>query len=234
MNFNVDRIAQLAGLAGSAKTSLNEGAGRGVLSESSNRRAKPATAYDRVVEELQVRGLEMFYTPEQINESIRHERLLLREEREMENEGKCPHCGKTPCGCGESMHEMYGDDDGESMHEMGYDDDDGVSMDEIMAAAAKSAEEEGYEPEADEAFDLETGDEVTRADGTKLKVTQQGKKGTLAEAKLTRLLKREVDAVLAEMSNGSDTSWMYPSGKRPTGRRDGVTLGFSGNGFKKR
>jgi hypothetical protein len=214
MNFNVDRIAQLAGLAGSAKTSLNEGAGRGVLSESSNRRAKPATAYDRVVEELQVRGLEMFYTPEQINESIRHERLLLREEREMENEGR--------------------DDDGESMHEMGYDDDDGVSMDEIMAAAAKSAEEEGYEPEADEAFDLETGDEVTRADGTKLKVTQQGKKGTLAEAKLTRLLKREVDAVLAEMSNGSDTSWMYPSGKRPTGRRDGVTLGFSGNGFKKR
>lgn len=222
MNFNVDRIAQLAGLAGSAKTSLNEGAGRGVLNESSNRRAQPATTYDRVVEELQVRGLEMFYTPEQIQEAIRHESRLLREEKEMENEGKCPSCGKSPCRCDESMDEM------------GYGDEDGMSMDEIMAAAAKSAEEEGYEPEADEAFDLQAGDEVTRADGTKLKVTQQGKKATLAEAKLTRLLKREVDAVLEEMTRGGDTSWMYPDGKRPTGRRDGVTLGFAGTGFKKR
>jgi hypothetical protein len=229
MNFNVDRIAQLAGLAGSAKTSLNEGAGRGVLNESSNRRAQPTT-YDRVVEELQTRGLEMFYSPEQIQEAIRHESRLLREEKEMENEGKCPSCGKSPCRCDETLGEM----------DMGYDDESGMSMDEIMAAAAKSAEDEGMYPE-DEGMHAEyegyaVGTKITEPDGTQTTVTKagSGKPGSLAEAKLTRLLKREVDAVLDEMSNGGDTSWMYPAGKRPTGRRDGVTLGFAGTGFKRR
>jgi hypothetical protein len=82
MNFNVDRIAQLAGLSsaggGRSSSSLNESAGR---------RKVAATTYDRVSEALQIQGLEMFYTPKQINEAISSERRLLAEEREMELEG---------------------------------------------------------------------------------------------------------------------------------------------------
>ena len=81
MNFNVDRIAQLAGLS-----SAGGGRSSNSLNESTGRRKVTATTYDRVSEALQVQGLEMFYTPKQINEAIASERRLLAEEREMEME----------------------------------------------------------------------------------------------------------------------------------------------------
>jgi hypothetical protein len=125
MNFNVDRIAQLAGLAGSASGS---GAPR-ALTESA-RPARAPTTYDRVVEELQTRGLEMFYTPEQINEAIRSERRMLMEERAMEDEGVCPKCGKKHCVC-ESADEG-----------MGYEEEDeGYDLDEAEQLLDKEADE---------------------------------------------------------------------------------------------
>jgi len=220
MNFNVDRIAQLAGLAGSASGS---GAPR-ALTESA-RSTRAPTTYDRVVEELQVRGLEMFYTPEQINETIRSERRMLAEERAMENEGMCSKCGKRRCMC-ESADEGMGHSMGheyEGMgHGMGHDDEE-----ELMELLDQHGEEE------DEGYAV--GTTITEPDGTAYKVTSAGKTSSaMAETKLRRAISLEVDRVLAEMSNSGDTSWMYPNGKRPTGSsRSRTTLGFAGNGFKR-
>ena len=115
MNFNVDRIAQLAGLS-----NAGGGASSGTLNESATRRqARPATTYDRVVEELQLRGLELFYTPAQINEAIRSERRLLREEREMEMEGMHSHSED------EGMHM------GHAGNGMSYDEESEDEMDDL-------------------------------------------------------------------------------------------------------
>jgi hypothetical protein len=209
MNFNVDRIAQLAGLSsaggGRSSSSLNESAGR---------RKVPATTYDRVSEALQIKGLEMFYTPKQINEAIASERRLLAEEREMEMEGMCAHCGKSSCNCA-------------------YEDmEDG--LEEMLDAAG----DEGL-PAEDEAYMAQAGDEIRSADGGTFVVKTAGKgvpgsmKEKLSEAKLRKVISAEVDRVLAEMRNSGDTSWMYPDGRRPKGNRGGSTLGFAGSGFKR-
>lgn len=209
MNFNIDRIAQLAGLSAGRE-------GAGTLNESAGRRVRPASTYDRVVEELQTRGLEMFYTPEQINEAIRSERRILAEERAMEDEGVCPKCGKKSCMC-ESTDEGMGFD------EEGYDLDEAEHL--LDKETDEMAEDEGYA----------VGTTITEPDGTAYKVTKQGGKaaGALAESKLRRIIDSEVARVLAEMRNEDETSWMYPERKRPTGSRKGATMGFAGVGFKR-
>jgi hypothetical protein len=224
MNFNVDRIAQLAGLSGaggSGAGSLNESAGRRARPATTGRRARPATTYDRVVEELQVRGLEMFYSPEQINEAIRTESRLLREEREMEME---------------AMH--HGDaEEGMGMYEA---DDDGLEEmldQEAEAMAGEEPEEEGmHYGAADEGLDdMEQGTVIRTPRGTEMKITKgmSAGKTSLAETKLRRVITAEVDRVLAEMTNSGDTSWMYSDRKRPSGRSKGATMGFAGVGFKR-
>lgn len=220
MNFNVDRIAQLAGLSSAG------GGASGTLNESAGRPARPATTYDRVVEELQVRGLEMFYSPEQINEAIRTESRLLREEREMEMEGKCPQCGKSPCKCADEGLE----DEGYGMHE----EDD---VEELLEREAKEMEA------ADEAYIAQPGDEIKTKSGDVLVVKTAGRapaggmaggmRESLAEAKLRKLISSEVERVLAEMDERSDTSWMYQDGVKPKGRTGGATMGFAGVGFKR-
>lgn len=217
MNFNVDRIAQLAGLS-----SAGGGSSSGTLNESAARRARPATTYDRVVEELQVRGLEMFYSPEQINEAIRSESRILAEERAMEMDEKkkkvCPSCGKSPCKCTDEGME-------------------GEDLDELLSSAA---EDEGMEDEGMHGMHAEdegmaVGTVIRDPDGTEMRVTKgSSKAGTLAEAKLRKVISFEVDRVLAEMSNSGDTSWMYPERRRPSGaNRRGATMGFAGVGFKR-
>jgi hypothetical protein len=218
MNFNVDRIAQLAGL-----TAGNTGSsGSGVLRESAARPARPASTYDRVVEELQLRGLEMFYTPEQINEAIRSERRILSEEREMEMEGAHPEV--------EGMH-MHSYDEG--MHKDAG--DEGMHYEEDVVEVLRREEDEmaSYDEGMD---DLEAGTVVKTPKGGEFKVTKKGTGGTsaaLAEAKLRKLIGNEVDRVLAEMSNSGDTSWMYPDGKRPVSKGKGAAMGFAGPGFKR-
>ena len=210
MNFNVDRIAQLAGLS-----NAGGGASSNTLNESATRRqAQPATTYDRVVEELQLRGLELFYTPAQINEAIRSERRLLREEREMEMEGMHSHSED------EGMH--MGD---EGMH---AEDEDYHSVSELLD---KESDEMSY---ADEAYAV--GTKITDPDGTEYKITKASsgaKAAALAESKLRKLISGEVDRVLAEMSNSGDTAWMYSDRKRPTTKTRGATMGFAGVGFKR-
>ena len=216
MNFNVDRIAQLAGLS-----NAGGGASSGTLNESATRRARPATTYDRVVEELQVRGLELFYTPEQINEAIRSERRLLQEEREMEMEGKCPKCGKSPCKCADEG--MYPEDEGMHADDEGY-----HSVAELLD---READEMAY---SDEGYSV--GTKITEPDGTEYKITKAGagaKAASLAESKLRKLISGEVDRVLAEMSNSGDTAWMYSDRKRPAAKTRGATMGFAGVGFKR-
>lgn len=207
MNFNVDRIAQLAGLS-----SAGGGSASGSLNESASRRARPATTYDRVVEELQVRGLEMFYTPAQINEAIRTERRLIAEEKHMEDEGSCPSCGKSPCQCDES----YDMDEAEHHLKMASEEMDDEGM---------HAEDEGYA----------VGTKITEPDGTQYQVTKTSGRGgsSIAEAKLRKVISAEVDKVLAEMSNSGDTAWMYADRKRPATRTKGATMGFAGVGFKR-
>ena len=221
MNFNVDRIAQLAGL------STAGGGSSGTLNESATRRpAQPATTYDRVVEELQLRGLELFYTPEQINEAIRSERRLLREEREMEMEGKCPKCGKSRCKCADEG--VHSEDEG--MHGMHPEDEDYHSVAELLD---READEMAY-ADADEAYSV--GTKITEPDGTEYKITKAGagaKAASLAESKLRKLISGEVDRVLAEMSNSGDTAWMYSDRKRPAAKTRGATMGFAGVGFKR-
>jgi hypothetical protein len=197
MNFNVDRIAQLAGLS-----SAGDGASRS-LNESASRPPRAASTYDRVVEELQTRGLEMFYSPEQINEAIRTESRLLREEREMEME---MHGGKHSHG---SMYETE-DMDAEELLERESDEMEGMYADEGMAV----------------------GTIIKDPDGTEMRVTK-GSSGTLAEAKLRNLISAEVDRVLAEMDEKGDTAWMYQDGKRPSVKSKGATMGFVGIGFKR-
>ena len=210
MNFNVDRIAQLAGLS-----NAGGGASSNTLNESATRRqAQPATTYDRVVEELQLRGLELFYTPAQINEAIRSERRLLREERELEMEGMHSHSED------EGMH--MGD---EGMH---AEDEDYHSVSELLD---KESDEMSY---ADEAYAV--GTKITDPDGTEYKITKASsgaKAAALAESKLRKLISGEVDRVLAEMSNSGDTAWMYSDRKRPTTKTRGATMGFAGVGFKR-
>ena len=210
MNINVDRIAQLAGLS-----NAGGGASSNTLNESATRRqAQPATTYDRVVEELQLRGLELFYTPAQINEAIRSERRLLREEREMEMEGMHSHSED------EGMH--MGD---EGMH---AEDEDYHSVSELLD---KESDEMSY---ADEAYAV--GTKITDPDGTEYKITKASsgaKAAALAESKLRKLISGEVDRVLAEMSNSGDTAWMYSDRKRPTTKTRGATMGFAGVGFKR-
>jgi len=202
MNFNVDRIAQLAGLS-------SAGGNSGSLNESASRRPRASTTYDRVVEELQVRGLEMFYSPEQINESIRSERRLIAEEREMTREGSCPSCHKSPCMCDES-------------YDMG-------DMDEAEEHL-KQAEDEMYAE--DESYAV--GTKISEPDGTQYQVTKSsGKSGGMAETKLRRVISSEVDRVLAEMNNSGDTAWMYADRKRPTNKGRGATMSFPGIGFKR-
>ena len=124
MNFNVDRIAQLAGLS-------SAGGNSGSLNESASRRPRASTTYDRVVEELQVRGLEMFYSPEQINESIRSERRLIAEEREMTREGS---------------HESYDMGDMDEAEELlKQAEDEMYSEDESYAVGTKISEPDGME-----------------------------------------------------------------------------------------
>ena len=124
MNFNVDRIAQLAGLS-------SAGGNSGSLNESASRRPRVSTTYDRVVEELQVRGLEMFYSPEQINESIRSERRLIAEEREMTREGS---------------HESYDMGDMDEAEELlKQAEDEMYSEDESYAVGTKISEPDGME-----------------------------------------------------------------------------------------
>lgn len=223
MNFNVDRIAQLAGLsAGNTGSS-----GSGVLRESAARPARPASTYDRVVEELQLRGLEMFYTPEQINEAIRSERRILAEEREMEMEGACPKCGKKKCMC----EVAHSEDEGMHMHSY----DEGMHSDEDVVEVLRREEDEmhSYDEGLD---DLEPGTVVKTPKGGEFKVTKQGSGGgaaALAEAKLRKLISHEVDKVLAEMSNSGDTNWMYPDRKRPVSKGRGAAMGFAGPGFKR-
>jgi len=223
MHFNVDRIAQLAGLgAGATTTTLNEGrGGRGVLAESAGLPARRPSTYDRVVEELQLRGLELFYSPEQINEAIKVESRLLREEREMEQEGM--HGGHMGRGAfeGDEMAGMYEADAAE----------DQPAADEEVDAEMYDAMDEMMSDIEEDA--MAVGTTITQPDGTQMKVTKMGTgKATLEEAKLVNFISREVDAVLRELSQAGDTSWMYPSGKRPTGTR-GVTMGFAGSGFKR-
>ena len=217
MNFNVDRIAQLAGLS-----NAGGGASSNTLNESATRRqAQPATTYDRVVEELQLRGLELFYTPAQINEAIRSERRLLREEREMEMEGKCPKCGKSPCKCADEG--MHSEDEGMHADDEGY-----HSVAELLD---RESDEMAY---ADEAYAV--GTKITDPDGTEYKITKASsgaKAAALAESKLRKLISGEVDRVLAEMSNSGDTAWMYSDRKRPTTKTRGATMGFAGVGFKR-
>lgn len=222
MHFNVDRIAQLAGLgAGATTTTLNEGrGGRGVLAESAGRPARSSSTYDRVVEELQLRGLELFYTPEQINEAIKMESRLLREEREMEQEGMHGHMGHGAFE-GDEMAGMYEADAAEDQPAADEEVDNEMydAMDEIMSDIEEDA--------------MAVGTTITQPDGTQMKVTKTGTgRATLEEAKLVNFISREVDAVLRELSQNGDTAWMYPSGKRPTGAR-GVTMGFAGSGFKR-
>lgn len=208
MNFNVDRIAQLAGL------STAGGGSSGTLNESATRRpAQPATTYDRVVEELQLRGLELFYTPEQINEAIRSERRLLREEREMEMEAD------------EGVHS-----EDEGMHGTHPEDEDYHSVAELLD---READEMAY-ADADEAYSV--GTKITEPDGTEYKITKAGagaRAASLAESKLRKLISGEVDRVLAEMSNSGDTAWMYSDRKRPAAKTRGATMGFAGVGFKR-
>jgi hypothetical protein len=208
MHFNADRIAQLAGLAPRGETQLREDRTQsGVLSESARPAGRATSTYDRVVEELQLRGLELFYTPAQINEAIRHEARLLREEKEMEDEAKaCPKCGKRKCECG--MEEGYEGDEG---------------MHEIMAEMDDMVADEGHA----------VGTTITEPDGTVTKVVKAGAKTSMAESKVARLIQREVDSVLREMANSGDTAWMYPNGKKPAGKKGNVTLGFAGTGFKR-
>ena len=124
MNFNVDRIAQLAGLS-------SAGGNSGSLNEAASRRPRASTTYDRVVEELQVRGLEMFYSPEQINESIRSERRLIAEEREMTREGS---------------HESYDMGDMDEAEELlKQAEDEMYSEDESYAVGTKISEPDGME-----------------------------------------------------------------------------------------
>jgi hypothetical protein len=214
MNFNVDRIAQLAGLS-----SAGGGSASGSLNESASRRARPATTYDRVVEELQVRGLEMFYAPAQINEAIRTERRLIAEEKHMEDEGSCPSCGKSPCQCDES-----------------YDMDE---AEHHLKMASEEMDDEGMHAE-DEAYSAQPGDKITTKSGDEFLVNKVGTRqptrvteSSLAEAKLRKVISAEVDKVLAEMSNSGDTAWMYADRKRPTTRTKGATMGFAGVGFKR-
>lgn len=231
MHFNVDRIAQLAGLASGATTTLNEGrGGRGVLAESAGRPARPVSTYDRVVEELQLRGLELFYTPEQINEAIKVESRLLREERAMEYEGMHGggHMGRGAFE-GDEMTGMY-EGDGPVPYtpmEGDIDAETYAAMDEMMS----ELEKDGMDEEA-----MDVGTTITEPDGTQMKIikkgTGAGRPGALEEAKLVNFISREVDSVLRELSQKGDSSWMYPSGKRPTGNR-GVTMGFAGVGFKR-
>jgi hypothetical protein len=205
MNFNVDRIAQLAGLS-----SAGGGSSSGTLNESAARRSRPASTYDRVVEELQVRGLEMFYTPEQINEAIRSERRILAEEREMEMEAK------------------------------GRKNDEGVedeSLDELLSSAAEDEgmydEDMHYEAMHAEDEGMAVGTVITSPDGGEMRVTKAAKSSTLAEAKLRNLISAEVDRVLAEMDEKGDTAWMYQDRKRPSRKTGGSTMGFPGIGFKR-
>jgi hypothetical protein len=189
-----------------------------------------------VVEELQLRGLEMFYTPEQINEAIRSERRILAEEREMEMEGACPKCGKKKCMC-EVAHP-----EDEGMHMHSYDEgmhmdagDEGMHYEEDVVEVLRREEDEmsSYDEGMD---DLEAGTVVKTPKGGEFKVTKKGTGGTsaaLAEAKLRKLIGNEVDRVLAEMSNSGDTSWMYPDGKRPVSKGKGAAMGFAGPGFKR-
>ena len=121
MNFNVDRIAQLAGLS-------SAGGNSGSLNESASRRPRVSTTYDRVVEELQVRGLEMFYSPEQINESIRSERRLIAEEREMTRE---------------ESYDMGDMDEAEELLKQA--EDEMYSEDESYAVGTKISEPDGME-----------------------------------------------------------------------------------------
>jgi hypothetical protein len=213
MNFNIDRIAQLAGLSAGRE-------GAGTLNESTGRRARPATTYDRVVEELQVRGLEMFYTPEQINEAIRSERRILAEEYSMQSEGACPKCGKKSCVC-ESTYEG-----------MGFEGED-YNIDEAEHLLSKESDEMMHTDEALD--DLEVGTTVKTPKGGEFKVTKKGTGGAaaLAESKLRRIIDSEVARVLAEMSNDDEANWMYPDRKRPAGRTGGATMGFAGIGFKR-
>ena len=220
MHFNVDRIAQLAGLgSGAATTTLNEGrGGRGVLAESAGRPARPTSTYDRVVEELQLRGLELFYTPEQINEAIKVESKLLREEREMDMEGMHGHMG----------HGAFEGDEMAGMYE--------ADAAEDLPAADEEVDTEMYDAMDEMMNDIEedamaVGTTITQPDGTEMRVTKAGR-ATLEEAKLVNFISREVDSVLRELAQNGDTAWMYPSGKRPTGAR-GVTMGFAGSGFKR-
>lgn len=219
MNFNVDRIAQLAGLSGA-------GGSAGSLNESAGRRSRPSSTYDRVVEELQVRGLEMFYSPEQINEAIRVESRLIREEREMEMEAM--HHGDPEEGMG--MYEA--EDDG--LEEML--DQEADAMD-AEAMAGDEPEEEGmHYGAADEGLDdMEQGTVIRTPRGTEMKITKgmSAGKTSLAESKLRRVITAEVDRVLAEMTNSGDTAWMYSDRKRPSGRAKGATMGFAGVGFKR-
>jgi hypothetical protein len=230
MHFNVDRIAQLAGLgSGAATTTLNEGrGGRGVLAESAGRPARPTSTYDRVVEELQLRGLELFYTPEQINEAIKVESKLLREEREMDMEGMHGHNKEGMHG-----HMGHGAFEGDEMASM-YE-DEGMYEDEA-SGMYEEADTEMYHAMDEMMNDIEeeamaVGTTITQPDGTVMRVTKAGS-GTLEEAKLVNFISREVDSVLRELAQNGDTAWMYPSGKRPTGAR-GVTMGFAGSGFKR-
>jgi hypothetical protein len=102
-----------------------------------------------------------------------------------------------------------------------------AAMDEMMS----ELEKDGMDEEA-----MDVGTTITQPDGTQMKVTKKGtgagRPGALEEAKLVNFISREVDSVLRELSQKGDSSWMYPSGKRPTGNR-GVTMGFAGVGFKR-
>lgn len=224
MIFNVDRIAQLAGLAGSNGSASGS---PGTLTESAGARRRPASTYDRVVEELQLRGLEMFYSPEQINEAIRVESRLLREEREMD------------AGMG-SMHHSGGHDDmpldemiDDALAEVGDDHSEAIDVmgDEPMDEMGYYEGDDMGHATDEEAAGLQVGDKIMKRDGTELEVK---KAQNLAESRLRKMLSREVESVLKEMTNSGDTAWMYGDAPRPTRQGRGVTMGFAGVGFKKR
>jgi hypothetical protein len=198
MNFNVDRIAQLAGLSSAG------GGASGTLNESAGRSSRPATTYDRVVEELQVRGLEMFYSPEQINEAIRTESRLLREEREMEGEA-------------------YGEAYGQEMHE----------EEDVEDLLEREAEEMAAADEGIEDMPQGTTIKTPKGTELKVIKGASTGASALAEAKLRKLISTEVERVLAEMDGHGDTSWMYQDGVKPKGRTGGATMGFAGVGFKR-